>query len=372
MFDGEVPDEPLRRLAEDYAELIAVLDRGDALRRALGLLAGDSEVAWSARLTGSGALTLEQVIGDRTGRLRSLRVSPGAGLTGKVYLMGAAERVDDYFSSSQITHAFDSYIADEQIRRLLAVPLVWQGTTLGVLAVGPRTDGTFGDRDIDRASAVAAQAALAVSVAERARLTREIAVHEERRRVAAELHDSVGALLFAIGSGIADLAGAAQTDPELYARLDKLQRHAADATTALRESLRTLRSSPAALDLGVALQADCAAFSDRTGVPAELVVLNEDIPELTPSRSHALQAAVREALLNVEKHAEATAVTVSVRRQGAALTVAVHDDGVGLGASHEPGLGLTISAESLERLGGYVRVVSDPDGGTIWRARLPC
>jgi signal transduction histidine kinase len=346
VFDQPVPAGPLHPLGEQYAELIAALDRREALRRALALLAGDSEVAWIARPGEAGVLRLEQVVGDRTGILRALRVPPEAGLTGKVYRSARAEWVDDYFGSQAITHDFDRHIAAEEVRRVLAVPVIWDGQSLGVLAVAPRTDGTFGDRDVERAAAVAAQAALAVSVAERAHLAREIAVHEERQRLAAELHDSVGALLFAIGSGVADLAESARSDPELRERLDRLQRQAADATTALRESLRTLRSSPATLALGVALRADCEAFSGRTGLPTELVILDEDPPELPPSRSEVLLAAVREALLNVEKHANASAVTVSVGRSGAVLAVAVHDDGVGLGPNHEPGLGLTTTAEA--------------------------
>lgn len=372
VFDVDMRAHPLLDLGEQYADLLATLDRGEALRRALALLAEGSEVAWTARPDADGVLTLDQVTGDRTGVLRALRVPPNTGLTGKVFRAGSAEWVDDYFGSQEITHDFDRHMATEQVRRVLAVPLLRDGESLGVLAIGPREDGTFGDRDIERVSAIAAQAALAVSVAERARLSREIAVHEERRRMAADLHDSVGALLFAIGSGMADLAEATKADPELRARLDRLQTQAAEATTALRDSLRTLRSSPAALALGVALRADCAAFADRTGLPAELVILDEDPPELAPSRSDVLLTAVREALLNVEKHAQAGAVTVSVQRRDPWLTVAVHDDGVGLRPDHTPGLGLTSTGEALARLGGSVRVVSDPDGGTIWRARLPC
>jgi len=359
-------------LGEQYADLLAALDRSEALRRALALLAEGSEVAWTAHPDAGGVLTLDQVTGDHSGLLRALRVPGGTGLTGKVFQAGRAGWVDDYFGSQEITHDFDRHMATENVRRVLAVPLLRDGEPLGVLALGPREDGTFGDRDIERASAIAAQAALAVSVAERARLSREIAVHEERRRVAADLHDSVGALLFAIGSGMADLAEATQADPDLRARLERLRSQAEEATTALRDSLRTLRSSPAALALGVALRADCAAFANRTGLPAELVILDEDPPELAPSRSDVLLTAVREALLNVEKHAHASAVTVSVRRSDPWLTVAVHDDGVGLALDHTPGLGLTSTAEALARLGGSVRVVSDPDGGTIWRARLPC
>lgn len=367
-----VPDHQLLQLGEKYAELLAALDRGEALRRALALLAGDSRVVWAAQPSSVQELTIEQLVGDRTGMLRALRVPPGAGLTGKVHRSGQVEWVNDYFSSAEITHTFDRHMAAEGVRRVLAVPLIRDGEPLGVLALGPRREGTFGDREVERVSAVATQAALAVSIAERARLTRELAVHEERQRLAADLHDSVGALLFAIGSGMADLAEAGGTDPDLRARLNRLRSQAADATTALRESLRTLRSSPAALALGVALRADCTAFSDRTGIPAELVVLDGDPPELPPSRSDVLLAAVREALLNVEKHAHASAVTVSVGRSGGLLTVAVHDDGTGLAADHEPGLGLTKTAEALGRLGGSVRVLCDPDGGTVWRAQLPC
>ncbi|MEU3984005.1 histidine kinase [Streptomyces sp. NPDC026672] len=336
------------------------------------LLAGDTQVVWAARPGATEELSIEQLVGDRTGVLRALRVPPRAGLTGKVHWSSRAEWVDDYFASADITHTFDRHIAAEGVRGLLAVPLVRNGESLGVLAVGPRREGVFGDREVERASAVAAQTALALSIAERARLTREIAVHEERQRLAADLHDSVGALLFAIGSGMAALADAASADPELSAPLNRLRSQAADATTALRESLRTLRSSPAALALGVAMQADCGAFADRTGIPAELVILDDEPPELPTSRSEVLLTAVREALLNVEKHARASAVTVCVRRSGRLLTVAVHDDGTGLAPDHEPGLGLSKTAEALGRLGGTVRVVSDPDGGTMWRAQVPC
>ncbi len=75
----------------------------------------------------------------------------------------------------------------------------------------------------------------------------------------------------------------------------------------------------------------------------------------------------------MEKHAEASAVVVSVasgpRRT---LVVAVTDDGVGLGADHAPGIGLATSTDAVRRLGGTLRVVPDPQGGTTWRLELPC
>jgi signal transduction histidine kinase len=371
--------DALGPVAREQAELVALLDRREALRAALELLTADGDISWVAEPAaepstddGGEYLVLGQVRGDRTGLLRGLRVPRGLGLTGKVHGTGSPSWVDDYFRATDITHTFDGHIEAEGVRRLLAVPVRRTGRILGVLAVGARSDGVVGDRAVERARAVADEAALAIAVAERARLAREVAVHEERSRLAAELHDSVGALLFAIGSGVAGLAESADGDPELSARLQRLQQQASEASTALRDSLRTLRASPAALALSVTLRADCTAFTDRTGVPAELVML-DDLPTLPPSRTEVLVSAMREALLNVEKHARATAVVVTAgHRPGGGIVVAVTDDGIGLPPDHALGLGLTSTADAAGRLGGTLQVTSNPEGGTTWRIELPC
>lgn len=371
--------DALAPLAREQADLVDLLDRRAVLGGALELLAADGDVAWVAEpaagsIGGGGDpdyLVLAQVRGDRTGLLRGLRVSPGLGLTGKVHSSGNPSWVDDYLHATEITHTFDQQIEAEAVRRLLAVPVRRDGQVLGVLALGARSDGVFGGRELARVRSVADRAALAVAVAERARLAREVAVHEERSRVAAELHDSVGALLFAIGSGLACLAETAAGDPELAARTERLRRQAADASTALRDSLRALRVSPAALALSVALRTDCTAFTDRSGIPAELVVLDDDPPELSPARTEVLVTAVREALLNVEKHARASAVVVTAgRRPAGGVVVAVIDDGVGLASGHVRGLGLTSTADAVGRLGGVLRLNSDA-GGVTWRIELP-
>jgi signal transduction histidine kinase len=103
-----------------------------------------------------------------------------------------------------------------------------------------------------------------------------------------------------------------------------------------------------------------------------LIVLDAELPELPPSRARVLAAAVREALLNVEKHARAEAVVVTVSCRDDVLTVAVTDDGVGADPAAPWGVGLTTSAEALAQLGGRLTLVSDAPGGTTWRVRLPC
>jgi signal transduction histidine kinase len=126
------------------------------------------------------------------------------------------------------------------------------------------------------------------------------------------------------------------------------------------------------VSLPVALRSDCRSFEERTGTPARLLVL-DDLPPLDASRTAALAGVVREALLNVEKHAEAQSVMVSVFRTSDGPTVAVYDDGIGPpDAAAEPsGLGLAAVAERLGRLGGRLTVGRNEDGGVTVRAWVP-
>jgi signal transduction histidine kinase len=334
-----------------------------------------TDVLWTAEQGRENDLVLRLVRGGRTGLLNGLTVPVGQGLTGRVHASMKLAWVDDYLRAATITHTFDREIHAEGILRLLAVPIERDGTMYGVLAIGSRTSGTFGSITIERARAAADRAALSAALSEHVRLDRAVAVHEERRRVAAELHDGVGALLFAIGSGVTSLVEQASADPDLADRLKRIQGQASEASVALRDSLRALRSSPTSLQLGVGLLADCTAFSKRTGIQSELIIL-EDPPEIVTSWADVVAGAVREALLNIEKHAGASAVVVTVANKTtngrATLIVAVTDDGVGLADKHRMGIGLSTTNEAVSRIGGTLQVQTDSAGGTSWRIHIPC
>lgn len=77
------------------------------------------------------------------------------------------------------------------------------------------------------------------------------------------------------------------------------------------------------------------------------------------------------ALANVEKHARASSVTISVARRDGFVLVLVEDDGIG-GADSAGGSGLRGLAERVEALGGRLEVVSPKSGGTSLRAEIPC
>jgi signal transduction histidine kinase len=179
-------------------------------------------------------------------------------------------------------------------------------------------------------------------------------------------------MLFTIGAGVQRLGDDLAHHPDLRARLETIERQAAEAAAVFRESLQTLNAPPDAVALGVALRADCRSFEDRSQIPTRLLML-DDLPPLPVSRAGALTAAVREALLNVEKHAKASSVLVSAFRTQEGVTVAVYDDGVGPPATEDcrAGLGLAAATDRLGRVGGYLTVGRNDDGGVTVRAWVP-
>jgi nitrate/nitrite-specific signal transduction histidine kinase len=100
------------------------------------------------------------------------------------------------------------------------------------------------------------------------------------------------------------------------------------------------------------------------------------VPPLDAERTTLLIGAVREGLLNVEKHADAATVVVSLGEVDGGIQVAVADDGVARnseGTEPEEGsrLGIRLLAEKAARLGGRASLVHDEDGGTTLRLLVP-
>src|SRR5207248_4566146 len=166
-------------------------------------------------------------------------------------------------------------------------------------------------------------------------------------------------------AGIQRLSDEAQLDGEVRSRLTAIERQAAQASAALRGSLRVLHGPPEQVGLGVALRGHCRAFSERTGIRAQLITLS-DLPGLPRAAIVALSDVAREALLNVEKHAHAHHVVVSVFALRDGVSVTISDDGTGLDADHvgSDGLGLASMSERIGRVGGTFDIRPNGDNGS--------
>jgi signal transduction histidine kinase len=371
---GGAPADALFDMDEGYAQVLSLLDRRTAFRAILDRLPGDVgvDVAWIGELDSTGDIVLGHAVRTKTDAVDGLVVPPGVGLGGLVMQTGRPEWVADYPNAADLSRQFGTQAEREGVRGMIAVPLVHGGRRLGVLYAADRTETHYGDLAVTALEAAAARAANAAVVAERARHSAEVAVHEERRRLALQLHDTVGAMLFTIGAGVRSLGDDLARHPDLRARLETIERQAAEAAAVFRESLDALHAPPEAVALGVALRADCRSFEERTGIATRLLVL-DDLPPLHASRSGGLAGAVREALLNVEKHAQAASVLVSVFISRDRVAVAVHDDGVGPPPPGDDrgGLGLAAATERLARVGGGLTMGRNDDGGVTVQAWVP-
>jgi signal transduction histidine kinase len=364
----------LLALDAQYAEILGMLDRSIAARRMVATIPElvGVDMAWIGDPTGEDQMVLQHSINSTSGQIEGLVVPVGAGLGGKVLAARRPLWVSDYCAAPDISHHFKSQVTAEGVKAMIAVPIMASDQMLGVLYAANRYEAEFGDRATHALEQLAARTAAAQVVSERARHAAEVAVHEERRRLALELHDTVGAMLFTLGAGIRRLGAEPGLDIEVRSRLSLMEQQAIEAAAALRGSLRVLSAPPEQVALGVAVREHCRAFQERTGIPARIIALTE-LPALAPSRIAALADATRESLLNVEKHARAQSVVVSLFATLDGVAVTISDDGVGLVDSTvtRPGLGLAAVTDGLARVGGRVTISPNDDGGVTVHAWIP-
>jgi len=201
--------------------------------------------------------------------------------------------------------------------------------------------------------------------ASRARLVE--AAEGERRRIERDLHDGTQQRLVSIAMTLGLAESRLPNDPGAVGLL------LGQARAALSDALRELRELAQGIHPGIlterGLQAALEELAYGARVPLELDV---DLPERLPARVEAAAYfAVSEAMTNVAKHAQASAVRVRVAQVDGRAVVEVADDGVG-GAEGARGSGLRGLHDRVDALGGRLLVVSPVGRGTVLRAEIPC
>ena len=199
---------------------------------------------------------------------------------------------------------------------------------------------------------------------------------QEKRRIARELHDELGQALTALKMDVGSLRSSPLGTGEAARRtLDSMQSLLDSTVAAARRISADLR--PMMLDdLGLTAAADWLAqnFTDRTGVPCELVLDESADLDLPDPYATAVFRVLQESLTNVAKHAEATHVEATLERIGGEVVLMVQDNGKGMapGAENKRGsFGLVGLRERAYLLGGSVRVDSKPGAGTLVEFRIP-
>jgi signal transduction histidine kinase len=358
----------------DFDAVLSLLDRTAALRHGADIvhrLLGADLAVGANRIGEDDTMELVAVVGGRTEELCGLVVGPQEGLGGQAAVLRRTVAVEDYCLSRAITHDFDHAVRAEGLRAVMAAPIVRAHRLYGLLYAARRSTLPWTDGDRAELLRLARQAAVAMEVADGAREMAEVAVFSDRQRLAARLHDSVGATLFSLRVALTSAQAATQPGHALELLTDALVL-TARATSELRDQTLALHEPPEDKALAVALQGDCRDFAARAGVAAELVVLG-DLPLLDLARTDVLRRTASEALLNVEKHASAHSVVVSLYLAEDGVGLAVADDGTAgdITLEGQHGLGLQLAAERIERVGGSLSYTVNEEGGGTVRAWVP-
>ncbi|NEB74253.1 GAF domain-containing protein [Streptomyces sp. SID14478] len=258
---------------------------------------------------------------------------------------------------------------------LLLVPLGAGGKTRGVLILGREAGRRpFGESEAETLLGFAAQAALALELAEGRRDAEHVALLKDRDRIARDLHDLAIQRLFAAGMTLQSTQRFVD-HPEAQERLSRTVDDLDETIKIIRSTIFGLRTRQGTSREGSglraraaeAVQAAAASFGFRPALRIEGLVDTDVSVEVA---DHAA-AVIGEALSNAARHSGARSVDVQVRCAHGELTVVVADDGCGIpeGAARS---GLKNMQDRARSLYGTLTIGTGPHGvGTRLQWQVP-
>lgn len=192
----------------------------------------------------------------------------------------------------------------------------------------------------------------------------DLAVVEERNRLARDLHDSVKQQVFAISMQLGAARALLDEGDQAYGPVTEAERLAKQANAELTTLIRELR--PPGLEskaLAAALREYVTEWSRQNRVAADVKV--DGVSPAPLPGDETLFRVAQEALANVARHSKAQHVSVELVRQGDDVALVIADDGTGFDLSRvEKGVGLDSMRERLEAIGGQLDISSRTSSGT--------
>ena len=281
-------------------------------------------------------------------------------------------RIADVWSDNPQSQFLRSLLDDgaavllKEMHSWMWVPLAVRGRLIGSIGIAEIKKNYFTSHHAELALSVANQAAITMINSELYGQAQELAVLEERQRLARNLHDAVNQSLFSAGL-IAEVLPRLWDRDQEEARhsLEDLRRLTRGAMAEMRALLAELRPSTLTdSDLGDLLRQLGNALEGRTNLPVVVTVSGEFI--LPPNVQVTFYRVCQEALNNVAKHAKASQIEINLKRDGAVIELRVRDDGKGFDTKQtfSGHYGLGMMRERAEAAGALLTVTSQPGHGT--------
>ncbi|HUR22955.1 MAG TPA: GAF domain-containing protein [Acidimicrobiales bacterium] len=342
----------LRHIVESAVALV------DARYGALGVL-DESGTSLSQFIT----VGLDDETYDRIGLLPK-----GQGILGLLIREPHAIRLPD-LAEHPDSYGFPPH--HPPMKSFLGVPVRVRDLVFGNLYLTDKTTAeVFTDIDEELVVGLAAAAGVAIENARLHLRVRELALLEDRERIARDLHDTVIQRLFATGlrlQGAARLTERPEVRERILASIDDLDLTVKHIRTAIFGLEASRRPGGGLRQRALSLASEAAG---ALGFEPH-ILFDGQLDTIAEERATELLAVLREALTNVARHAGAHRVDVEVVADGD-LMLRVLDDGKGLSSERRPGAkGLANMEARAARLGGSAFIKPGPAGGTLVEWRVP-
>ncbi len=258
----------------------------------------------------------------------------------------------------------------------MIAPLVLGEQNLGFLELHFQSPTQFSSDDLELAQALVNHATLALQLNRLTRRAEQLAVTEERNRLAREIHDTL-AQSFAGIVLQGEVLGSSLGVNKLRTKraLSQMQKLARSGLEEARRSVQALR--PKALDgttLPEALRQAAIRLNENAKLSCQFRQRGKKI-HLSDAIQNELFRIGQEALTNVVKHAQAKSVCITLESQAGRVCLSIKDDGIGLATAKRPdqshGFGMGTMRDRAQGIGGRFRVESRPDRGTTIRVEVP-
>ncbi|MFJ4007411.1 GAF domain-containing protein [Streptomyces sp. NPDC090023] len=333
-------------------------------------ISGSALAAVAVPMEAEHTLSVEIALGVDAEAHRGLVLPVEGTLTGLAYAAGAPVVSDDVANDVRVDPEPPRFGG---LGPAVAAPIGTASTGIRGVVLVARDAGepVFLSKETEMLQSFAAQAAIAMELADRRRDAQQLALLEDRDRIARDLHDVAIQRLFATGMTLQS-AGRFIDHPEASERVLR-------AVDDLDETIKIIRSTI----FGLRAHADPAGDGLRTRVihvvnTAVLVLgftpsvrmeglLDTDVPAVVADD---VVAVLTEALTNVARHARANRTQVTLTADGCEVCVEVSDNGEGIAPGGRRS-GLRNLAERARKLGGHFEVTSSDCGTTLsWRVPL--
>ena len=303
--------------------------------------------------------------------LKVFHFAKGEGLVGEVFSTGKPA-IFRYMEPNSFRPEVRAAILAEGIRSFVHLPIVVDHKVVGVFNVGFTTPNLIGDDTMRLFSALTHRASISIANMELFEQTKDLAVMEERNRLARDLHDSAKQKAFAALAQLGTARGI------LNGNGNSATLHLSEAENLVSDVIQELtflvqEIYPIALQekgLSTILREHIYEWENRNDMKVQLITRNER--RLSLDVEQALYRVSQETLANVARHSHANRVDISLVYNPDSVQLSISDDGQGFDINQKShGMGLRSIRERISSIRGTVQVQSAPGHGTRVLVQVP-